>query len=106
MPIRSGKLKTKVVVEVRSSAKDEYGAKLNLYTKVYMTRANVRYLASSDLIKSGVATNIEVITVLMRYDARIKHSHFLSTKGHRFDVTGIKPSENGREIIVTATREL
>lgn len=104
--MRSGKLKSKVIIKRRTKNIDEYGQRKKEYEKVYAAKGNVRYLSGTDLIKAGVATNIEVITVLMRMDSRLKHEHYLFVDNHLFNITGKKPSDNKREVIVTAEREV
>lgn len=103
--MQSGRLRDQIEVQVKSSLKDEYGAKVDAYTKLYGTKGNVRYMAGTELIKAGVASNLVVITVLMRYDRRMTHKCFIKVHGERFEVENIKPSDDRREIIVTATRE-
>ena len=102
----AGKLKDKVIIETQSSKKDNYGAREKAYNKLYAAKGNVRYLTGSDLVKAGVETNIEIITVKMRRDSRLKHKNFLFVDGQRFEVTGIKPDDNKRYFIVTGTREI
>ena len=102
----AGKLKDKVIIQSKSSRKDEYGARLKQFDKVYAAKGDVRYLAGSDLIKAGVELNMEVITVKMRLDSRLKHNHSLFVDDERFDVGSIKPTDNKRYMIVTATRDL
>tara|TARA_R110000744_G_scaffold380568_1_gene503254 strand:- start:34664 stop:34978 length:315 start_codon:yes stop_codon:yes gene_type:complete len=103
--MRSGRLRDSVEIQSKSRKKDSYGAKVDEYSKVYSAKADVRYMAGSELIKAGVASNLIVITVLMRNDRRMVEKLFIHTDGQRFEVENIKPSDDKREIIVTATRE-
>lgn len=102
----AGKLKDKVIIQRKSDKKDEYGARLKEFDKIYAAKGDVRYLSGSDLIKAGVEINIEVITVKMRRDSRLKHNNFLFVDNERFEVTGIKPTDNKRYFIVTAKRDI
>lgn len=102
----SGKFNELVEVQLKSSKQDKYKAKVNVWTKLYSTKANVRYVSGSDLIKAGVDTNVVVITVLMRRDSRMSEECFLMVSGNRFEVAAVLPTRKRREVLVTATREI
>ncbi len=104
--MQSGKLKEKITIERQTQKKDEYGAKIKAYEKVYAAKGNVVYLSGSELIKAGVSTNTVVISVKMRSDKRMTYSSFLIVDGERFEVTGIRYARNKREFYITALREV
>ena len=104
--MRIGRLRETILIERKTNEQDSYGAEVESYITYFKAKADVKYLSGIDLIQAGLATNVEAITVLIRFDERLSFNCFLSTKGSRFNVVGIRPDNKSRNMIITATREV
>lgn len=104
--MRIGRLRHTVRVQERSGAKDGRGRLLDEFNDLFPIRADVSIISSDKLLASGKDMNVEIATVLARYDSRVKHKQFFVHNSHRYEVVGIKPTNNSREMIVTIEREI
>lgn len=104
--IKSGYLRHKVLVQLQSLNQDPRGERVKLYTNVFSMRCNIQVLSGTELIKAGVSINNEYLSILARYDARLLHKHFLSWKDEIYSVGSIKPSDDLREMVISASRQI
>ncbi len=104
--IRSGQLKDKIIINRETDAQNEYGGLSNNLVKVFSTKANVKVLSATELLKAGVELTNEYISIKMRYDKRLQYEHSINYEGNNYEVESIRPDDRKRSMIVVAHREI
>ena len=102
--MKSGRLKDLVVIKKQVETRNELNQRIKSYDKVFKAKANVQVLSGSELIKAGVELTREYLSILMRYDTRIKHEYKLFHNGSMYDVESIKPNDRKMDMVITASR--
>lgn len=104
--MRSGRLRHKVVIQEQPEDTDDFGEEVDIYNDVFSAKCNFKVISGTELLKAGVALNVEAASILMRFDARLDYDHLVLYKGNRYEVSSIKPSDNERDMIVSVTRQI
>lgn len=104
--MKSGRLRHRITVKARSTAQDEYGEQVELYSDLFHAMADVRVLSSQARLESGLSMNSEYKTLLMRYDARLKYEYYIESDGYIYSVISINPDNKKREMVVTIERDV
>lgn len=104
--MRAGKLRHRITVKYKADLQTDSGAEVEQYNELFKAKANVRIMSGSELVKYGASLNIEIATVMMRYNEKLDYEHFIEFNDVLYDVNSIKPDDKMREMIVTVSREL
>ena len=104
--MRSGRLKDKITIQSQPDTTDVYGEELNVFNDVFSAKCDFKIMSGTEMLKSGLALNDEVASILMRFDGRLKYKHLVLHKLNRYEVGAIKPTKNNRDMIVTVSRQV
>lgn len=88
-----------------TAPRDEYGEVVTKRT-VCRARGNVQVMSGSEQIKSGLQLSDEYLNILMTLDRRINHDQFIIWNGYEYSISGIRPLDNMRDMVVTASRQV
>ena len=102
----SGRYRDLIQVQERSGQQGDYGELKHEFNKVFDARVDFKVLSGAEAIRYGAETGTELASVLMRYDRRLKHDHYVLWEGSRYDVQSIKPKQGRNEMVVTLTRQV
>ena len=103
---RSGRLRDKIIIQSQPDISNDFGEEVDRFNEVFKSKANVKVISGLELLKAGVASNKEVVSILMRYNKRLQYDHLILFKGNRYEVSSIKPTDRNSDMIVTASREV
>lgn len=104
--MRSGRLRHRIEIKQESDAQNDYGAPTGELETITTTKANVQVLSGSEQARQGIVVTSEAISVLMRQNSAVDYDRLISWKGFDYSIVTIKPSDDDRQIVVTAQREL
>ena len=104
--MRAGRLRELITISKRTEEQGTHRQQLKTLEKLFSARANVKVVSGVELLKAGASLTKEVVSILMRYDARLKYDHFVTHNSNDYDVVSIKPTEKNRDMIITATRDI
>lgn len=104
--MRSGRLRHSITITEKTPGQNEYGAELDTFDNVTETRANVQVLSGSEAARQGIVINSESISVLMRQNSNITYDRYINWNNFNYRIVTIRPSDDDRQIVVTAQREL
>lgn len=104
--MRAGKKRTLVTVSKRTDEQGSRGQQKKTLEKIFDAKVSVKTVSGVELIKAGAALTKEVKSILMSYDARLKHDHFITQNGDDYDVVSIKPDDRHIDMTVTITRDI
>lgn len=104
--MRAGRLKDTVIIQSQPNLTDDFGEEVKTYTKVFSAKCNFRMMSADARLKAGLSLNVEVASLLMRFDSRLNYEHLILHKNNRYEVNAIIPSENGRDMVVSITRQV
>ncbi len=86
----------------------EYAAgprgEVETYVQVFDCRCNVMLKSGKQLNDIGVVLTENMISVLMRYDARLDDSHYILWGDKYYEVQNFVPDERDRDMMVIAKR--
>lgn len=102
--MRIGRLRDSIIIQEQTDDQTDYGGETKTLNNLFNARVNVKVISGVELLKAGVAANTEVISILMRYDSRVKYEHLVSFNGVRYEISSIKPDDKYHTMIVSASR--
>lgn len=96
----SGRYRHLIKVLVPSKGTDATGVPVP-FTELCQKRCEVDVKSGSQLNDYDTTLTSEIITVLLRYDPRIKNNHVVEWEGVKYDIHHIKPDRHKREMVMT-----
>jgi len=104
--MRIGRLRDSITIQKQTDEQTDYGGEKKLFNDLFAARANIKVISGVELLKAGVASNTEVISILMRYDSRIEYDHVVLFKTAQYEISSIKPDDKYLSMIVSASRTI
>lgn len=102
----SGRYKHRIEFYVSTMVTNSRGRANPVDTLVFKSMADVSVISSTERINTGVELDVEFISVLMRSDTRLAHNQRLKWKGNVYQITGLKPDNRNRRVVINAQRDI
>lgn len=105
--MRAGRATKSFYVTELTKIQGDYGKYQKVHRRVTsQLRGDIQILSIRERINAGNMDNREVIAVRTYVNTQVKHERFIEWNDTQYNIVAIEPNWNGREVVITAEREI